>query len=119
MRRKTIFIDIDGTCIKHQGEYENMLTMEPEVLPGVLEFFQKHRAEEALIIVTTARGSAHRAITEAQLKKCGLEYDLLIMDVTDGERWVINDEKPDMAVTALGFTVKRNLGINSVDFPEF
>ena len=111
IKRKTVFCDIDGTLIKHQDDYHYMIERVPELLPGALEFINKMRAEGAIIVITTARLPEHQDITQQQLAEVGILYDHLIMGIGAGERWVINDDKPDMEITARAFVVPRNMGL--------
>lgn len=53
--RKTIFIDIDGTILKHGKNLNNMCTAKPEILDGVIEKFLEWRRKEYYIVITTAR----------------------------------------------------------------
>ncbi len=108
--KKTIFIDIDGTLIKHQQQLDAMVETAPEVLPGVMEQLEKWLNEGHLIILTTGRPEHYRDITHGQLVSVGIRYHRLIMGITTGERWVINDTKPDMSKTAHHHIVERNTG---------
>ncbi len=111
LKPRTIFIDMDGTLVHHQGTYEDMIWAEPILLDGVLEFIEQELAADSHIIITTARSEMHKKQTEAQLEKLGIRYHRLIMDITAGERWLINDDKPDMEITARAHVVSRNTGL--------
>lgn len=110
---RTLFIDIDGTLIRHQVFLEKMLSEPPEILPGVDKQLRSWYNEGDAIILTTARPEWAREITEKQLRTIDISYHQLIMDCTNGERILINDEKPTMAVTARAFTVNRNCGLEN------
>ena len=114
--KKTLFIDIDGTLIKHKGNQSKMFMDEMEILPGVLEKLNEWDANGYKIILTTGRKECLRKITEEQLLKNGIFFDQLIMGLTRGERVLINDKKSisDMNV-ATAIQLKRNEGIGNIN----
>jgi len=114
--KKTLFIDIDGTILKHLGNLSKEILGEPEILPGVLDKLNEWDANGYKIILTTGRKECMRKITEKQLSKVGIFYDQLIMGITRGERILINDIKPnnDM-VTASAIQIKRNEGLININ----
>lgn len=114
LKPRTIFMDMDGSIVHHHDTYEDMIRAEPIILDGVLEFIEQELAIESHIIITTARSEMHRKQTEVQLEKLGIRYHRLIMDITAGERWLINDNKPDMPITARAFVVDRNTGLRTL-----
>ena len=68
-----------------------------------------------MIILTTARGEEIRLLTESHLKECGIHYDMLIMGVTKGIRYVLNDTKNYyVGDTCKAITVERNGGLRNV-----
>ena len=113
--KKTLFIDIDGTLVKHKGNLTNMFIGEMEVLPGVLEKLNEWNENGHYIILTTGRKECFRKTTEEHLLKNGIFYDQLIMGLTRGERVVINDIKPgnDMSV-AKAIQINRDEGLKNV-----
>lgn len=114
--KKTIFIDIDGTLIKHQGNLTKMFLLEIEVLPGVIEKLNEWEGKGYKIILTTGRKECLREIVENQLLKNGIFFDQLIMDLPRGERILINDKKPnfDMKV-ATAIEINRDEGLKNVN----
>ena len=113
---KTIFLDIDGTILRHYGSQEIQAFDKPEVLPGV--YAKLHAWEKAghHIILTTARKSGLRKVTEKQLIEARIIYDELIMGISSGVRVVINDAKTDSnEPTAMAITVPKNEGIEHID----
>jgi hypothetical protein len=114
-RRKTIFVDIDGTIVKHHGDLSLILLSPFKVLDGVYEKFLEWREKDYAVIVTTARPEGLRTFTEKQLTDNGLFFDQLVMGLPVGERVVINDNKPDGETTARGICIQRNGGIRGVD----
>lgn len=113
--KKTLFIDIDGTIIKHMGNLTKMFTNDIEVLPGVIEKLNEWEAKGYKIILTTGRKECLRKITEEQLLKNGIFYDQLVMGLTRGERILINDIKPNNEMTvASAIEIKRNEGLQNI-----
>jgi len=122
---KTVFCDIDGTIVKHHGlGLSAQVSMDPEILPGVIEKFNKWQSLGYTIILVTGRTSSMREETEAQLKSLGIFWNKLIMDLPNGPRVIVNDLKPNVRIkdsdldssklTALGMVVERNSGLEEV-----
>ena len=112
---KTVFIDIDGTVLKHNGDLSTQINSDCSVLNGVIEKFNEWNRKGYHIVLTTGRKECMRELTQRQLQKFGLFYDQLVMGLPRGQRVLINDTKPDMESTAVAFTVKRNKGILDID----
>jgi len=113
--KKTLFLDIDGCLIKHQGNLSAQLTKPMELLPGTLEKLNEWDAEGHKIILTTGRKESMRKITEKGLTELGIFYDQLVMGCTRGERIIINDGKPDNDMnTANYIQLERNEGIGEI-----
>ena len=113
--RKVILLDIDGTIIKHPGKgLASILTSEPELLPNVLEKFNEWESKGYKIILTTGRAESTREFTEKQLTSLGIFFSVLIMEVT-GDRYLINDKKPDGRIAAFVINIDRNKGIGDLE----
>lgn len=116
VRPKTLFIDIDGTLIKHHGSLSDQITEPPELLPGTLEKLNQWDREGCRIILVTGRRESTRAVTERQLDSLGIFYDTLIMGLGGGKRIIVNDFKPDSTEDTAGYVcLDRNQGINGID----
>ena len=114
--KKKLFLDIDGTIIKHRGNESNTILKEAELLPGVLEKMNEWDAKEYYFILTTGRKESLRKKTEEELLKFGIFYDQLIMGLPRGERIVINDKKLDNdMVTASAIQLIRNEGLKNIN----
>lgn len=114
--KKTLFIDIDGTLLKHKGNLSTQLLSSPDILPGVLEKLNEWDAEGHKIILVTGRKESMRKLTEKQLLSLGIYYDQLIMGLNRGERILINDSKNDSEmVTAYAIQIKRNEGLININ----
>lgn len=115
-RPKTIFLDIDGTLVKHKPIFENTSPdSELILLDGVLEKLYEWDMKGYRIILTTGRKESLRNATEQQLNKLGIFYDYLIMGIGGGDRILINDKKSDGRITAFAICPDRNLGIKEIN----
>jgi len=113
---KTIFCDIDGTIIKHTNNIHSNLLEKPLLLDGVYDKFKEWDKKNYKIILTTGRKEGNRIQTEKQLQTLGINYDLLIMGLPNGERILINDKKEKGILnTATAINVVRNKGLENVN----
>lgn len=114
--KKTIFLDIDGCLVKHQGNLTTQILNDVELLPGVIEKLNQWEADGHKIILTTGRKESMRKITEKQLQSVGIFYDQLIMCLNRGERIIINDKKPNKDIcVARAIQIERNIGIENIE----
>jgi len=110
-RRDTYFVDIDGTVFKHR-HYEDLTKKPVEVLKSSKQFLQQRRDEGSLIILTTARNKELEDHTKQELLENNIPYDMLLMEIGRGVRYLVNDLKPDYeGNTAVSINVKRDYGI--------
>ncbi len=114
MRPKTIFLDIDGTLLKHPGSLSRIGAMPPLLLDGVHEKLDEWDKKGYRIILVTGRKESMREITEKELKSVRIHYDRLIMGIGNGPRVIINDAHEDNPETAFGITVERNKGLGGI-----
>jgi hydroxymethylpyrimidine pyrophosphatase-like HAD family hydrolase len=115
MGPNTIICDIDGTLIKHQGDICKQ-HLKSKLLNGTLEKLKEWDRKGYRIILLTGRREGVRKFTEEQLAKAGIFYDLLIMGVGNGKRFLINDRKPYANEnTAIAINLDRNKGIKNVN----
>lgn len=113
MRRKTVFCDIDGTILEHPGTLKDVLLRYEDagVLNNVHKTFLRWDKESYCIVLVTGRKESARKATEEQLARVGIFYDYLLMGIGNGQRIVINDNKPgDDEPMAVSYIVKRNEG---------
>jgi len=107
----TYFIDLDGVLIKHHGISHSHQILQPlTLLPGALSFLDKLERNGDTIILCTARKESHRSLLEAQLQIQGIFWDLLIMGLPHGQRFLINDKKNKRNM-AFAINVCRNDGV--------
>ena len=117
-RPKTIFCDIDGTLLKHNGTTHGVITKKPKLLSGVLERFDHWDERGYTIIIVTGRRESLREITENQLREFGLFWDYLIMGLGPGSRLLIGDNTPDGDITNFAISLERDGGFNQEDFEK-
>lgn len=115
-RPKTIFCDIDGTLVEHINPVDaNNINHIMKVLPGTLDKIKEWDKCGYNIILVTGRRESMRIVTENQLRDAGIIYDKLIMGIGGGERYIINDCKPNSQLpTAFAISIERNKGISDV-----
>lgn len=89
---KTIFLDLDGSILKHLHRFSDIPSSSPALLEGVLEKINHWDSIGHRIILCTARKESARGMTEQHLRGLGLCWDQLIMGLTSGERVLINDK---------------------------
>ncbi len=109
--KKTWLIDLDGTIIEHNSHINGI----NKLLPGVKKFWKKINKED-IIIILTARESKYKLKTIKFLKENNLRYNKILFDLNVGERILINDKKPDGLKTSVSINVKRNKGLNDINF---
>lgn len=104
----TYFIDIDGVLVRHFGDLSSQIA-EVEALPSTRKLINDIDKAGGKIILTTGRRESMRNITENQLTKIGVFYDILVMGCNRGARVLINDKKPYSSLkTAFSFCPDRN-----------
>ena len=88
----TIFLDLDGTVVKSSGRWIKPTWGNTKALKKNVEYINKlYDTNRFHIIIATARTEASREITIEQLKKFGVKYHRLIMDLPHAKRILIND----------------------------
>ena len=113
---KTIFCDIDGTILKHTGDIFLNYSDPPVVLSDVVKNIKEWEKLNYKIILTTGRKECLREVTEKQLLLCGIIYDDLIMNLSNGPRVLINDKKPNSPEnSAFAINLVRNKGMENID----
>ena len=114
-RPYTIFLDIDGCIVFHNGSLSKQIK-KPKILKGVVEKFDAWDRKSYKIILTTGRRESMRQLTEDQLNKLGLFWDQLIMGIGGGPRILINDMKPSSTEpTAMAINIERNKGLSNIE----
>lgn len=101
---KTWILDLDGTIVVHDGPY---ILGHDKFLPGAKEFLDSI-SEDDMIIFLTARGEWEKEHTLRFLKENHVRYDHIIFGAGQGERVLINDNKPDGLVTAVAVNTTRD-----------
>jgi|TARA_R110001599_G_scaffold75526_3_gene207282 hydroxymethylpyrimidine pyrophosphatase-like HAD family hydrolase len=114
-RAKTIFLDIDGTLVKHSGSLVEQFSGSLSILDGTLDKLSEWDKKGYNIILTTGRRNSMRSVTEKQLEDLGIFFDQLIMGIGGGSRVVINDRKLNKTDdTAFAINLTRNEGISKI-----
>lgn len=114
---KNLFVDLDGTILKHLHRFSELHTVPPSLLDGVRAKMNEWDSIGHRIILCTARKESARAMTEAQLRELGLCWDELVMGLTSGDRVLVNDKLTDAAPDrAVAINVATNKGFDQVDW---
>jgi hypothetical protein len=120
MYNACVFVDYDGTCVKHKGNLQSIILEEDKILPGVLDKFQEWRNQDVYVVITTARPESLRSTTIESINRLGLWFDQIIFGLPTSARYVINDTKPAKGEnpplrTAYGVPIERNTGLSGLD----
>jgi UDP-N-acetylglucosamine diphosphorylase / glucose-1-phosphate thymidylyltransferase / UDP-N-acetylgalactosamine diphosphorylase / glucosamine-1-phosphate N-acetyltransferase / galactosamine-1-phosphate N-acetyltransferase len=114
---RSIFLDIDGTILKHMHTISDVYEKDAELCAGVREKLNAWDSQGHRIILTTARKESTRQRTEQQLASLGIAYDQLVMGLTTGPRVLVNDKlaehDPDRAIS---INVITDQGFNSTNW---
>lgn len=118
MKKPTIFIDIDGTILEHRhNEIEIYELPEAQPTPNAVEKFNEWQNKGYYVVVISARPDTAKMWlhTTNHLQKFGFRYNRILLGITSGVRYMINDEKPTVKKTAFGITVPRDKGLGDLD----
>lgn len=116
---KTLFIDIDGTILKHQHAISGVYQNSAQVLPGVIKKFDEWDSAGYRIILVTGRKESARKVTIQQLEDMQISYDMLIMGVGTGNRILINDKlSENMFDRASSINVLTDQGFENIDWDK-
>jgi len=109
---KTWFIDFDGTLVTQRSHMSDTDT----ILDGTKAFFSDVVGELDHVIITTARAWEYKERIERFLETHGIRFNLVICGLPSGTRILINDKKPDGAITAYAYNLERDEGIRNEMF---
>lgn len=110
----TIFVDLDGTIVLHdKGLFSDTGAFKSELV-GVdeieLQILRDLWHDGHQIIITTARPEFERSRVTSGLSELGIKYDQLILGITGGTRYLVNDSKDSVPgfPTAIAVQVNRD-----------
>lgn len=115
----TIFVDIDGTLLKHQHAISCVYQNKPKLLKGVRAKLDEWDSIGHCIILVTARKESARKITEKHLEELAIPYDKLIMGVSSGLRIIINDKQEEQFDRATAVNVITDQGFEAIDWEAY
>ncbi len=114
----TMFIDIDGTLIAHQGTMTKTNESEiisERVLDQVHDLINYVYDKGGKIILTTGRPESARKVTEILLNDARISYDYLLMGLSNNLRFLVNDrKKQNTQDSAFAINVDRDAGVGEV-----
>lgn len=111
---KTWFLDFDGTLVFQKSH----LSDDDFILSTTKEFFNNIVNKNDFVIITTGRDISHKRRIENFLNKNNIKFDLVLCGLPTGARILINDKKPDGSLTAYGYNLDRDKGIDLSLFRE-
>ena len=106
----TWILDFDGTLVEHNG-YK---TGEDKWLPGALEFLKSIPQEDYILILTARFEDWAPAKTKEFLAKHNIRYNQIIFGMPQGERILLNDDKPSGLCCAYAVSPQRNEGLSAL-----
>jgi hypothetical protein len=111
VKKNTYFCDIDGTIFKYR-KFETYETTKAEGIKSTIDYLDKVASKGHMIILTTARPEYLRIHTEIELHENYIPYDMLIMGIERGPRYLINDMDPNSTgERAIAINLIRDKGI--------
>ena len=117
---KTIFLDLDGTILQHAHHFPSYEDSKPMLLPGVLDKINEWIVAGHKIVLTTARREVNRLVVESQLRELGLHWDYMVMDVSKGQRVLINDKLQTLDEDrAIGINVITDSGFKTIPWESY
>lgn len=111
---KTWFIDFDGTLVMQKSH----MIDDDVILSGTKDFFEKVVQEDDCVVITTARDHTHQKRIKDFFIKNEIRCDIILCGLPTGSRILINDKKPDGALTAYAHNLNRDEGIDLESFNE-
>ena len=117
---KTVICDIDGTIFEYvKGGQYDLVYKNAKILPGVKEKFQEWEVKGCRIVLITGRRESVREVTERELRRNGIPFDMLIMGFADTGRVLINDINWKGKVKAHAVNMKRDEGFENINWEEY
>ena len=111
-KKRTYFIDIDGTIFKYR-KFETMSATPAELTPNIKDWIHMLRDNKHMIVITSARPEYLYKFTVDELVKFDIPYDRIILGIERGSRYIVNDIDPTTdRPRAIGINVKRDKGVD-------
>lgn len=104
---KTWFIDFDGTLVYQKSH----LSEKDYVIPKTHEFFSKISRDDFIVITTARECEEHYERIVSFLESHNIKNYKILCGLPSGKRILINDKKPDGALTAYSYNLERDIGI--------
>ncbi|MDR2770293.1 MAG: hypothetical protein LBB08_02480 [Rickettsiales bacterium] len=102
----TWVLDLDGTLVEHNGYRADG----DKWLPGALDFLRSIPADDYVLILTARLEPDAPEKTKKFLAKHNVRYNEILFAVPQGERILINDDKPSGLCCAYALRLRRNDG---------
>lgn len=106
----TWVLDLDGTLVEHNGYKSG----EDRWLPGALEFLRSIPEKDYILILTARFEDWAPEKTKVFLKKHNVRYNEILFGMPQGERILLNDDKPSGLCCAHAINPKRDQGLQHI-----
>lgn len=109
-RFSTLFLDIDGTLISNTSiHFEPYLGTGTPLAMNIRLINSLRNSKQAYVVLVTSRPDTFRNLTEVELAKWGIEYDVLLMGLPHSRRVLINDfSLTNPYPSAIAINLRRN-----------
>ncbi|MDR2778461.1 MAG: hypothetical protein LBB13_03110 [Rickettsiales bacterium] len=103
-------LDLDGTLVEHNGYKIG----EDKWLPGALDFLRSIPADDYILILTARSEDFAPEKTRAFLAKHNVRYNEILFGLPQGERILLNDDKPSGLRCAYSVCPRRDEGLENL-----
>jgi len=109
---KTLFVDLDGVLVKSSSKHFAPIWGTTDAIQKNVAVINKmYDTGKVTVIITTARSKEFEEATLNQIKRIGLKYHMIIMELPHTQRLLINDFSQTAPYpTAIAINLRRNEG---------
>ena len=100
-RPDTWLVDLDGVLLHHDGSPPCTQWSDYRLVPGAAEWLSELERRGDCIVLVSARKECCRAELETRLRALGFVWDQLVLGLTSGHRWLVNDGGPEQRTHAV------------------
>jgi len=107
---KTVFVDLDGVLVKSSSKHFTPIWGTTDAIQKNVDVINKlYDAGKVTVIITTARTKEFEEVTKNQIKRIGLKYHTILMQIPHAQRLLINDfSQTTPYPTAIAINLTRN-----------
>lgn len=109
-KKKTIFVDIDGTIFKYR-KFDTMESTPAVINWGVVKYLQAMNDEGHMIVLTSARPESMYKFTADEMNHNNIPFSRMVLGIERGPRILINDLDPEVdEPRAICYNLPRDAG---------